>query len=530
MEKAMERLVLPRILILFATLLLAGCMKIGPDFVRPDAPHLSANWLDAQDSRVTNQSADYRQWWQAFNDPTLDRLIDTAHQQNLSLRIAGLRVLEARAQLGIAVGKLFPQTQQLFGTLEYNRVSERSFQLGALNNQRYEQSEIGILASWEIDFWGKFRRNIESADANWMATLADYDSALVSLTADVASLYVIIRTLEKRIHITSQNIETQKESLRIAEARFHGGTTSQRDVEQAKTQLASTQASIPVLESQLRQAKNGLSVLLGLPPGDLPSLLSPAPGIPVPPSQVAVGIPADLLRRRPDIRSAEYQAASQSAQIGVAKADLLPAFSLSGTFGFLASNVGKSALGDMFQWGSRTYVWGPVGQWNILNYGKLANNVRVQDARFQQLLVAYQNTVLKAQKEVEDALSGFLRAHERAGFLAESSLAARQSVDLATAQYQVGIVDYTAVLTAQQSLLDEQDNLATALGDVSRNLAEVYRALGGGWQIREGMDLVPSDVKETMAQRTNWGNLLSPAVYIPPDQAAGEPLVRLPDW
>ena len=226
-----------------------------------------------------------------------------------------------------------------------------------------------------------------------------------------------IRTLEKRIGIARQNAETQKESLEIAEARFKYGTVTQLDVEQARTVLNDTLASIPSLEAQLRQAKHALSVLLGTAPNDLADLLKGASEIPASPPQVVVGIPADLLRRRPDIRSAEYQAAAQSAQIGVAKADLYPAFSLTGNFGFVSTDVGQSRLGDMFKWGSRFIQAGPSFQWNILNYGRITNNVRVQDARLQELLITYQNTVLTAQQEVEDNLVAFLRAQERAGFL-----------------------------------------------------------------------------------------------------------------
>ena len=307
---------------------------IGPDFTRPPVK-VSQTWLDAGDQRVKTEPADYRNWWRAFSDAVLDRLIDRAYRENLSLRIAGVRVLEAKAQLGIAVGGLFPQTQQAFGFLQYNRTSERApnFISSLLN---FRESELGFQAAWELDFWGKFRRAIESADASLLATVADYDNALVSLTADVASSYVLIMTLEKRINIGRQNVETQEENLKIAEAKFHYGTASQLDVEQAKTVLNNTLASIPVLETQLRQAKNALSVLLGLPPSGLADILEGSLEIPVSPPEVVVGIPADLLRRRPDIRGAELRAAAQSAQIGVAKADLLPAFSLTGNFGFLS--------------------------------------------------------------------------------------------------------------------------------------------------------------------------------------------------
>jgi NodT family efflux transporter outer membrane factor (OMF) lipoprotein len=532
--------VLRQSLLIVVVFLLSGCM-VGPDFTRPPAK-VSPSWMDASDERVKTEPGEYRNWWRVFEDPVLDQLIARAYQENLSLKIAGVRVLEARAQLGIAAGGLYPQTQQAYGSLQYNRTSEQSPQAGALpvgqgavNPARspllsYWQSQIGLSASWEIDFWGKFRRAIESTNASWLVSSANYDSALVSLTASVANLYVLIRTLEKRLDIARQNVEIQKESLRIAEARFQYGTASQLDVEQARTVLYNTQASIPVLETQLQQAKDALSVLLGLPPTDLPNLLKGASEIPVSPAQVVVGIPADLLRRRPDIRSAEQQAAAQCAQVGVAKADLYPALSLTGNFGLLSSDVGNFKLSDMFEWSSRMGQAGPSFRWNILNYGQITNNVRAQDARFQELLLGYQNAVLVAQQDVQDNLTAFLKAQDRAGFLARSVEAAKKSLDLAVLQYREGTIDFTTVLVAQQALLNEQDNLASTLGNVSSSLVGIYRALGGGWEIREGTDLVPSEVQEQMAKRTNWGKLLAPASYNPFPSEAPKSLIRLPDW
>ena len=515
------------IVLLFLPIL--GCTMVGPDYHRPEVV-VSQNWMDAGDNRVKTEAADYRAWWKSFNDPVLDRLIDKAYRDNLSLRIAGVRVLEARALLGIAIGELYPQTQQASGSLQYNRISEHGFLAVAAQKLQYWQSEVGVNASWEIDFWGKFRRAVESADAGWRATVADYDNALVSLTADVANSYITVRTLEKRIGIARQNAETQNENLKIAEARYRYGTATELDVEQARTVLNNTLAAIPSLEAQLRQSKHGLSVLLGLAPGDLSDYLQGASDIPIAPSQVVAGIPADLLRRRPDIRRAEYQAAAQSAQIGVAKADLYPSFSLTGSFGFLSSTAGTSHLGDMFNWHSRSLAAGPSFQWNILNYGQITNNVRVQDARLQELLIAYQNAVLKSQQEVEDNLVAFLRSQERARFLAMSTAAAKNALDIAVLQYRQGIKDFTTVLIAQQALLNEQDNLAVTLGSISSNLTGVYRSLGGGWEIREGKELVPHEIVEEMAQRTNWGSLLAPAAYNPPLVEGKKSPIRPPDW
>jgi len=525
-------------LFLFILLFLAGCFKVGPNFTPPSVA-VSQTWLEADDQRAKAEATEYRDWWQVFNDPVLNGFIDRAYKENLSLKIAGVRVLEARAQLGIAVGELFPQTQQASGSLQFIRPSEQSSQLvlaspsglsPASSTISFWQSQIGLGANWEIDFWGKFRRAIESGNASWLASIANYDNALVSLTSNVANSYILIRTFEKRIAIARQNVETQKESLKIAEARYQYGTASQLDVDQAKTVLYNTEASIPPLEAQLRQAKDALSVLLGLPPSHLADELAGSSDIPVSPTEVIVGIPADLLRRRPDIRNAELQAAAQCAQIGVAKADLYPAFSLTGSFGFLSTDLGRASLSDMFKWSSRNIQAGPSFQWNIFNYGQITNNVRVQDARFQELLITYQNTVLAAQQEVEDNLVAFLKAQEQAGSLARSATSAKAALDLAIRQYREGIVDFTTVLVAQQTLLSVQDNLATTLGNIGSNLVGVYRALGGGWEVREGNDLVPSEIKEEMAKRTNWGKLLAPASYNPPAAERPKSDIWLPDW
>jgi NodT family efflux transporter outer membrane factor (OMF) lipoprotein len=522
-------------LLFFIVLLLLGC-AVGPDFTRPPVS-VSPDWLEQSDPRVKAGAVEYRNWWRVFNDPVLDRLIDRAYRENLSLRVAGVRVLEARAQLGIAVGELFPQTQQASGSLQYLRPSQHTL-LGSGSSSsstsstsiKFWQSQIGLGANWEIDFWGKFRRAIQAGNAGWLASISNYDNALVSLTANVASSYILTRTFEKRIGIARQNVETQRESLKIAEARYQYGAASQLEVDQAKTVLYNTEASIPPLEAGLRQAKDALSALLGLPPSHLGDDLAGSSDIPASPTEVIVGIPADLLRRRPDIRSAEHQAAAQCAQIGVTKADLYPAFSLTGSFGFVSTNLGNSSLADMFKWSSRNIQAGPSFQWNILNYGQITNNVRVQDARFQELLITYQNTVLAAQQEVEDNLVAFLKAQDQAGFLAKGATTARNALDLAVQQYRQGAVDFTTVLVAQQSLLSVQDSLAATLGNVATNLVRVYQALGGGWEIREGKDLVPHDIKEEMAKRTNWGKLLAPASYNPLPSEEPKSPIRLPDW
>jgi NodT family efflux transporter outer membrane factor (OMF) lipoprotein len=505
---------------------------IGPDFTRPTAA-VSDSWLESKDRRVSVEPSTFRSWWTVFDDPVLTRLVEQAYRDNLSLRQAGVRVLQTRAQLGIATGAIFPQTQQAVGSVEYFRTSDRA-PSGAFGGGsgpfQFWQSQLGVQASWELDFWGRIRRNIQSAEATLLSTLADYDSILVTLTADVANDYITIRTADERIRIARENADAQDQILKITEVRFRFGTATQRDVEQARTSFLNTLASIPPLETQRRQAQDALSVLLGMPPSDLSDVLAGSSGIPASPPQVIVGIPADLLRRRPDVRSAELQAAAQSAQIGVAKGDLLPVFSLNGSLIFVSTDLGRFKLSDMFRWGARSIQAGPSVQWNILNYGQITNNVRAQDASFQQLLIAYQIAVLSAQRDVEDNLIAFLRAQDRAELLAQSVTSAKKALDIAVIQYREGITDFTTVLTAQNALLAQQDSLASTLGSISTSLVGIYRALGGGWEIREGQDLVPPDIRAEMERRTNWGGLLAPATYNLPASSQPRSSPRAPDW
>lgn len=514
--------------------LVAGCAKVGPNF-SPPSTNVSNQWLQTEDSRVSQTRPNYKDWWSVFADPVLNNLIQIASQQNLDLRMAGIRVLEARAALGIATGQFYPQTQQAFGSVTYTRTPSTALGIGqstegGSESFAYWQSEIGVGLSWELDFWGRFRRAIESADMTFLGSIAAYDAALVSLTADVASTYVLIRTIEERLRIAKNNVGIQEESYKIANARFRGGATSERDVQQALTQLNSTEASIPQLESALQQAKNSLSVLLGLAPAQMGDLLGSESSIPEAQAQVAVGIPADLLRRRPDVRNAEFQAAAQCAQIGVAKADLYPAFSLSGNIGFSATDIGKASLSDMFSYDNRTGSFGPSFRWDIFNYGRIRNNVRLQDALFQELLVNFQNTVLRAQQEVEDGLVSFLKAQDAVTSYSRAAEAAKRTVDLATIQYREGATDYTTVLTAQQALLLQQDNLASSRGDIPQGLISTYRALGGGWEIGIDRSFVPPETQKAMSERSNWGALVDVHNVQSPEPEKTDTLIPIPDW
>jgi NodT family efflux transporter outer membrane factor (OMF) lipoprotein len=508
---------------------MSGC-AVGPDFAPPVAA-VQENWIESKDSRVANAPVKCC-WWTAFKDPTLDRLVQRAAEQNLSVEIAGLRILEARAQLGVAIGNMFPQTQEGFGNAQAVRLSSRLANQGELAHNNFMDFNLGFDASWEIDFWGRFRRNIEATDATMLARMADYDNALVSLTAEVARTYTTIREFEALLQIARENVKVQREGLEIAQSRFRNGATSELDVTQARILLESTLADIPVQQAELQRAKNALSILLGQPPGGVDALLRGPQRIPSPPRKVAVGIPAELLRRRPDIRTAEFNAAAESARIGIAEADLYPRFFLMGEIGVQASDAAK-----LFAPGSLFYKAGPGFAWSILNYGRIANNIRAQDARFQQALVNYENTVLKAAQEVEDALIGFLKTQESTASLQKSVEAARRSVEISLIQYREGADNFQRVIDSQRDLLRERNRLAQSRASIATNLIAVYKALGGGWEVRDGQPIISQATQAQMRDRTNWGDLLPappipPAESLPPPPPAGAipALFPLPEW
>ncbi len=481
----------PALSVLAATVLMlcAGCtgtreyiangFKVGPNYCKPAAP-VADHWLDAEEPALSVGPVDDAAWWRTFNDPVLDQLIASAYRQNLSLRVAGLRIMEARAQRAIAAGTLFPQGQQAFGDYTRTEVSQNS-RIGGIFAQPYSTWNLGANLAWELDFWGRFRRAIEAADANLDASVENYDDVLVLLVADVARNYTDVRIAEQRLAYARQNVEIQKGSLNLAEERFKNGVVTKLDVTQGQSNLAQTEASIRPLESNRRQAVNQLCILLGMPPQDLDQVLAGHRGIPGAPPQVAVGIPAELLRRRPDVRRAEREVAAQSAMIGVATSELYPHFVINGTMYFDAMS-----FEDLFNANSFAGSIGPAFNWNILNYGRLTNNIRVQESRFQQLAVQYQNVVLQANAEAENAIVGFLKSQQQVRSLAQSTDAARESVDLVTSQYREGRVDFNRVFNIQQTLTQQEDQLAVAEGSVAQNLIQLYKALGGGWQIRLG--------------------------------------------
>jgi NodT family efflux transporter outer membrane factor (OMF) lipoprotein len=447
--------------------------KVGPNYCKPPAP-VAAEWIQARDEDV--QQRHITDWWTVFQDERLNSLIRTAYEQNLNLRVLGTRVLQARAQRGISAGNLFSQTQQLQGM----------YANGTVNAHPAWINLTTFNPTWEIDVWGRIRRGIETATANLDASVENYDDALVTLLSDVATNYAQYRIAQQRIKIARDNVRIQEAILALVEQQEKVGIkkVTKLDVNQARTVLEQTRSSIPALEITQGQANDTLCTLLGIPPYDLERQLGAGPELgesPMPntPRWVAAGIPADLLRRRPDVRSAERQVAAQSAQIGVAEADFLPTLSIGGVIGYDAIHAFGLPASSGF-----LGLFNPNFTWKILLYGRILNNVRYQKARFQELIATYQNRVLTAGREVQIPLRGFLRSREQAEDLARAVDAAQAALQIGRDQYRVGTIPFNTVFNLETAQVQQQDNLVVAQGNIALNLINVYRALGGGWEIR----------------------------------------------
>jgi len=496
-------------LMFLAIFFVVGCTRLGPDFEKPEAL-VAEDWIEVDQEKISRQPADHPEWWTVFNDPVLNQLIETARSQNLTLRSAGLRVLQANAQLGIVTGGKYPQVQQVSGSANQVKISENGSDNIPLLENNFGLYNLDFGLSWEVDFWGRFSRMIESSAAQLQAEVAGYDTVMVALTAEVARSYMVMRTLEERIQLAQQNVLTQERALQITDVKFRNGKVTELDVQQARTILNKTQALIPDLQTSLRQVQNALGVLLGMLPQDLTTLLAEPAPLPIPPAQVAVGMPQDLIRRRPDIRRAEWVLAAQSAQIGVAITELYPHFTLGGTIGVATTDIGNNNLFDSDS--VNGLLFGGF-TWNVFNYGRLKNNIRLQDAGFQQLLVEYQNLVLTAQAEVDSAVVGYLRSHTQARFLTESAGAAERSVELSMVQYREGSIDFNQVVTTLTQQSEQQDALTTTKGTIVTNLISMYKVLGGGWQVdgeRSTEDyLIEKDKRELQSRTKYWNSSFS---------------------
>jgi NodT family efflux transporter outer membrane factor (OMF) lipoprotein len=446
--------------------------KVGPNYCPPDAP-VAEEWSLEDQAILAGAGVQDYAWWGVFDDAALNGLIETAYRQNLDLAAAVTRIMEARARRGIAVGNLFPQSQTALATYAHGQISRN---LGLPVPATVNFWADGFNASWELDLWGRLRRNIEASNANLNAAVEGYGNSLVVMLSEVATNYVQLRTFEQRLMYARENAATEAKSLEIVEVRREFGTADELDVHQAKASLAQTRATIPPLVAGRRMAANELCILLGMPVTDLAEQLGPAP-IPTAPSQVAVGIPAELLTKRPDVRRAERQAAAASAQIGIAKADLYPRLAVTGFLGYAAQD-----FNDLFDTHSLTAFVLPTLQWKILNYGRVVNNIRVQDAAFENAVLQYQQTVLTAGREVEDALVQFVQAKRQAKFLEQSVEESRQALLIVQEQFKGGTADFNRVYTIQEQLVTQQDQLASVRGNIAMYLIQIYKAMGGGWE------------------------------------------------
>jgi NodT family efflux transporter outer membrane factor (OMF) lipoprotein len=473
--------------------------KVGPNYCAPKAP-VAQHWIDQADIRTDNDPARLCRWWTVLNDPKLNELIACAYRQNLSLKQAGFRVLQARANLAYATGNLFPQQQDAFG--DYRRAGSNT--TGFTDGWDY-----GFSLNWELDFWGRFRRAVTAADDQLDASVADYDGVMVTMLGDIAQNYVQVRTDQERIALLNANVILQQKVYDFIKTRLQAGFRQTKlDLDQAESNLKQTAAGIPALEIDMRQSENRLCTLLGMPTVELSNMLGPAP-IPTCPPEVVLGMPAQLLGQRPDVRRAERLAAAQAEQIGIKQAALYPAFSINGSLGYAANN-----FPDLFRSEAFNGSVGPSFQWNLLNYGRIVANVHFEDARFQELATAYQQAVLQANEEVENGLVIFLRSQRRTKLLNESVVAARSAVEIVIVQYEQGAVDFNRYAVIQQNLVTQEDSAAAARGQIAQGLILTYRALGGGWEIRlAGGPESPNPVEPI---QTPQPADVAPAVPLPP--------------
>ncbi|NVM22246.1 MAG: efflux transporter outer membrane subunit [Desulfobacterales bacterium] len=452
--------------------LLAACAAVGPDYIPPEVSP-PAQWSAELERGLTAERVDTQalaSWWSTFNDPTLTSLVERAIKGNLDLRQASSRVLEARARRGISEADRFP-TVKASGSAKLSRSSEETG-----SGSERDLYAAGFDATWELDLFGGRQRAIEAAEAELQASEEDLRDVLVSLLAEVALNYVDVRSFQARLSVTEANIDALKETYNITQWRFQAGLTTQLDVEQAKYNLEQARSRIPGLQTGLEQAKNRLAVLLGDSPGSVRDELSGREPIPVTPLEIAVGVPAEVLRRRPDVRRAERGLAAQTARIGVATAELYPKFTLLGSIGFEALSLGK-----LFSTGARFYGLGPSATWTVFDAGRIRRNIEVQNVLQENALLEYEAAILTALEDVENALVAYAKEQVRRQSLIDASQASQRAVDLARSQYLSGVTDFQSVLDAQHSLLSLKDQLAESEGKVTSNLIMLYKALGGGW-------------------------------------------------
>jgi NodT family efflux transporter outer membrane factor (OMF) lipoprotein len=453
------------LILAFLSLLWTGC-AVGPDYTPPELPTDLGQWQQPPEYGLVASRADISEWWQVFDDSILNELVNRGLSGNLDLDQARSRIREARAARGIETAARFPA---LTATGSAAKVKEGDQPTAELYAADFD-------AAWELDIFGRVSRHIEASTADVQASIEALRSVQVSLLAEIALNYVEVRSFQNRIRVAESNVEAQRKTLQIVTDRFDLQLANSLEVEQAKSNLAGSRAQLPPFKSGLQQAMNRLAVLTGEKPGVLNDFLHEAPLMPAVPPEIAIGIPADLIRRRPDIRRAERELAAQSARVGVAIADLYPRFTFNGILQFSAGSA--SSLFDSM---SRLLNIAPAFQWSIFNAGSVRSNIEVQSERQNQALIEYEQTILQALEDVENAMVGYARELDRRESLKQTVEAARKSADLAESLYKDGLRDFIYVLDAQRALFAAEDSLAVSSAEITANLIRLYKALGGGW-------------------------------------------------
>jgi outer membrane protein, multidrug efflux system len=452
---------------------LTSC-KVGPDYEVPtnDELQIPKEFVEVEDPAFSSGAADLTNWWVIFDDPILTKLIESASSDNRDLRIAVSRVKEARARTDVIRSQWAPQVGVSAG---YELANDTFTNFDTLG-----RSTAGIGASWELDVFGRIARQVESAEAQYQAAEEDRRDVQVALYAEVARAYLSVRTIQGQLKAAENNIESQRETLRLTQIRLENGIATALDQAQAKQVLASSLAELPPLRISLSREMNTISILVGTHPQQMHTDLSEPQPIPMPPEDVTVDVPAQVLRQRPDVRASERRLAAQTAEVGVATADLYPSFSLEGNFGFDEPNGG-----NLFDSGNRGFAIGPAFRWDVYNGGRLRSQIDVQDARLEQSLLRYENTILSALEEVETSMTAFTEQRKRLTAILEVAEESRTTLRLATLLYKDGLANFQQVLDAQRQTLLSERQVAKARGLSSQNLVSLYRALGGGWDTSE---------------------------------------------
>jgi outer membrane protein, multidrug efflux system len=470
----------------------------GPDFKKPEMK-VPAAWdglnafAPAGKTIITPQPVELVEWWKSFDDPMLTSLIERAIQSNLDLRQAEARIRQARAAAGVAAAGIWPEVDVNASYLRSGNgggsSTGTSIGTGTTGGQTVagfggsvrNLFRAGLDASWELDFFGGTRRNIEATKADFQAALEDRRNVFITLVSDVGNTYSNLRQFQKQIQIARNNLKAQLHTVEITRKRHDAGFVGGLDVANAQAQAATTESQIPVLETSARGAIYNLGILLGLEPAALEQELTAEKPTPPTPPEVPVGLPSDLLRRRPDIRKAEAQLHAATARIGVATADLFPKFSLTGSFGFSNSDV--TSLGN---WSNRVWSWGPSVTWPVFDAGRIRWNIEIQNALQEQALLTYEQAILASLKDVDMALVSYAKELQHNKLLSTAVENNRTAVDLSMKLYVEGKSDFLNVLNAQRSLFLSEDALAQSTNNLTTDLIALYKALGGGWEIAQG--------------------------------------------